>query len=230
MTEKENAKSHLETSIRPHYYTPREVAVHNQATDCWVSLHHRVFNLSPLIQQNPGILVEPLIQHAGEDISHWFDVHTDDIKYHVDPKCHVSMPFVPYGPFLHVPPPNPTTLWCTDVVPWWRDANYIVGRLTKKVRGLEIVNMLTQHQHALEVCCEETIDEIQTRYLSYNAHATSYTWKYLQDDDFVPLTMHFTLEENGIPDDSLLLEHFDMDEHLYKPIVHLYFNDDLTVL
>ncbi|KAG7397789.1 Cytochrome b5 domain-containing protein 1, partial [Phytophthora boehmeriae] len=111
-----------------------------------------------------------------------------------------------------------------------RDPQYVVGRLTKKVRWLEIVNVLTQQQHSLEVCCEETLAEIQRRYLRVNAHAGSYTWKHLEDDEFVPLHMQQTLDENGIPDESPIFERFDMDEHQFKPILHLYFDDDLTVM
>ncbi|CEG47019.1 cytochrome b5 domain-containing protein 1-like [Plasmopara halstedii] len=218
-------------AIRPQYFTPREVAIHNLAKDCWVSIHYRVFDITPLISDHPGVLVQPLIQHAGEDISHWFDPQTNDIKYYVDPERNDFTPFVPYGQFLHVPPPISNTQWrTTDFVPWWRDSKYIIGRLTKKTRWLEIVNMLTQQQHALEVCCEETISEIQKRYLYFNAHAGSYTWKYLEGDGFVPLKMQCTLEENGIVDETPLFEQFDMDEQLYKPILHIYFNDDLTVM
>ena len=38
--------------------------------------------------------------------------------------------------------------------------------------------MLTmQEENTLEVCCEESLDEILNRYLEYNRHAASYTWK-----------------------------------------------------
>lgn len=105
-----------------------------------------------------------------------------------------------------------------------------MGKLTQKARWVEVVNVLTQQHHSLEVCSEETIDDIQTRYLEMNSHAASYTWKYLDDDEFVPLQMKKTLDENGIADESLVFERFDMDEQRYKPILHLYFNDDLTIL
>jgi hypothetical protein len=152
------------------------------------------------------------------------------IKYHVDPERNISFPFLPYGRFLHVAPLEPLGDWKTsDFLPWWKDPKYTVGKLTRKARWIEVVNVLTQQRHSLQVCCEETIHDIQTRYLEMNSHAASYTWKYLDDDEFVPLKMNCTLEENGIPDESLMFEHLDMDEHQYKPILHLYFNDDLTV-
>lgn len=91
------------------------------------------------------------------------------------------------------------------------------------------MNVLTQQRHALQVCCEESIEDIQTRYLAFNAHAKSYTWKYLDDDEFVPLQMNLTLEANGIVDETPLFERLDMDEHVYKPSLYIYFNDDLSV-
>jgi hypothetical protein len=99
------------------------------------------------------------------------------------------------------------------------------------VRWLELVNVLTQQHHDLEVCAEETLADIQVRYLDkFNSHAASYTWKHLDDGDFLPLDMSKTLEENGILDDSPLLEELGMDAQQFKPIIHLYYNDDLTVV
>ena len=39
---------------RPKYYTPKEVAAHNVASDCWVSYLGKVYNLTPLCQQYAG--------------------------------------------------------------------------------------------------------------------------------------------------------------------------------
>jgi hypothetical protein len=50
------------------------------------------------------------------------------------------------------------------------------------------------------------------------------------DDVFVPLDMERTLAENGIPDESLELEKLNLDVEAYQPIIHIYFNDDLTRL
>ncbi|ETI43392.1 hypothetical protein F443_11639 [Phytophthora nicotianae P1569] len=215
MTETKDGESDVKHSNRLRFFTPREVASHNMATDCWVSINYRVLDLSLLIEENPG-------KHFK---------YTEDVKYHVDRERNLSVPFVPYGRFLHVPPPDPSAQWCTaDLLPWWRDPKYVVGRLTKKARWLEIVNMLTQQRHSLEVCCEETIAEIQTRYLQLNAHAGSYTWKRLEDDEFVPMHMQRTLDENGIPDESPIFERFDMDEQQFMPTLHIYYDDDLTVM
>ncbi|DBA02967.1 TPA: hypothetical protein N0F65_003155 [Lagenidium giganteum] len=232
-SEAEDGNNEIKEEVRSRlrFFTPREVAMHNRAEDCWVSIFHRVLDISDLIVENRGILTQPLVLHAGSDLTHWFDTKTEDIKEHVDPERNIVLPFLPHGRFLHAPPLEPDTTWKTnDFVPWWKDPKYMVGRLTRKARWIEVVNVLTQQTHALEVCSEETIEEIQTRYLAYNAHAASYTWKFLDDDEFVPLNMKQTLDENGIFDDSPVLEKLDMDEHRFKPILHLYFNDDLTVL
>lgn len=82
------------------YYTPYEVAIHNSAEDCWVSFLGKVYDLTQLIQVStcegavaeealarsrqydaatsclfvqvhPGHLAEPIIQAAGNDLSHW---------------------------------------------------------------------------------------------------------------------------------------------------------------
>jgi hypothetical protein len=45
----------------------------------------------------------------------------------------------------------------------------------------------------LAVCAEESLAEVRSRYIKYNAHALSYTWKRLGRS----LNMELTLEENG---------------------------------
>ena len=58
------------------------------------------------------------------------------------------------------------------------------------------------------MCTEETVSDIQDRYIAYNGHAASYTWKRLTEDGekFVPLDMNKTLEENGVLDEDLEFE------------------------
>jgi hypothetical protein len=96
--------------------------------------------------------------------------------------------------------------------------------LSKKVRKIRIVNTLVDQTDIIDVCAEETIDEILDRYKEYNQHAESYTWKRLQR----VLDMELTLEENDIPDETDEYLSLDIDPELYIPAIHLYFNDDLT--
>ena len=75
-----------------------------------------------------------------------------------------------------------------------------------------------------QVCSEEILDEILERYLKYNAHANSYTWKY----DGNNLDMKRTLSENGIKDDDEDFYILSMNDDTFLQAIHLYFNDDLT--
>uniref|UniRef100_A0A4X2K687 Cytochrome b5 domain containing 1 n=1 Tax=Vombatus ursinus TaxID=29139 RepID=A0A4X2K687_VOMUR len=77
-----------------------------------------------------------------------------------------------------------------------------------------------------EVGALETMWEILHRYLPYNAHAASYTWKF----NGVNLDMDKTLEQNGIADEDQEFDQLNMDPELYTPALLLYFNDDLTEL
>lgn len=49
------------------------------------------------------------------------------------------------------------------------------------------------------------------------------------DVGFVKLDMGKTLEENGLPDESEEFQQLGIDEDVYMPIVHIYWDDDLTV-
>lgn len=41
--------------------------------------------------------------------------------------------------------------------------------------------------------------------------------------------MEQTLEGNGIADDSEVFEKLGIDNDVYTPVIHIYFNDDLTI-
>ncbi|KAH9597633.1 Cytochrome b5-like heme/steroid binding domain [Trypanosoma melophagium] len=215
------------------YYTPREVRVHSFEDDAFVSVNGLVLDLTPLIQHYQGTrfasLVQPLIRVAGTDISHWFDKETKDLKTCIDPETGFRTYAQPFGRFAHIPTLLPDS--CIDLsydVPWWQDEHYIVGRLTSKTRRIRIVNTLNGHEHTLEVCAEETLNEIvATRYLSINAHALSYTWR-RHDPEGRDLDMTKTLDENGVVDESVEFESLGLNADHYIPAIHLYYDDDLT--
>lgn len=143
-----------------------------------MSIFNTVYDLSSFLSENRGQLAQPIIQHAGEDLSHWFNPETKDVKTHIDPKRNITLPYLPYGPFLHAPSPDPSSnLEVNPPVVWWKNKQFCIGKLSKKTRKVEIVNVLTEQTKILQVCSEETINEIQNRYMEWNAHATSYTWK-----------------------------------------------------
>jgi hypothetical protein len=97
-------------------------------------------------------------------------------KTFIDPVLNVAMPYCPYGRYVHIPPAEPSADWSTDFgVAWWADAaRYCVGHLSRAKRTIRVLNTLTGQDQRLEVCAEETLNEIKHRYLKYNAHANRY--------------------------------------------------------
>lgn len=214
---------------RPKYWTPAEVAVHNVEEDLWVSFLGHVYDLTTLAKQYKGDpLLRPIIVHAGQDISHWFDETTGQVRMHIDPVTGCSLPYTPQGRFIHIPPSVPLTNYDTDIgTPWWDDKEtYCIGKLTVKTRMLRVVNMLSSQETMIEVCTEETISEIQDRYIKHNSHAASYTWK--QEGRL--LDMDKTLADNEIPDETELFYKLSIDSTNEMAIseVQVYYNDDLT--
>ncbi|KAM8882232.1 cytochrome b5 domain-containing protein 1 [Synchiropus picturatus] len=215
-----------EKEKRPNFFTPTQVAAHNTTTDLWVSYLGKVCDLTPLaMQHEDDPLLVPILEFAGKDISSWFDVETKDLQTYIHPLTNCVSYYTPRGRFLHVPPAGPRSDWATDVSPpWWKDERYVVGRLTVKTRWIRVINTLTSQEQRLEVCTEETMEEILKRYLFYNSHASSYTWKF----EGTCLDMSRTLCENSIPDQDMELEQLRLDRDLFTPAILLYFNDDLT--
>lgn len=74
------------------------------------------------------------------------------------------------------------------------------------------------------MCAEETLNDIQERFLQFNAHAAGYTWKH----EGRVLDMNKNLEENDIPDEDDELLELGLSSVEFMPIIDLYFNDDLT--
>ena len=170
---KVNDKKNLPAPSRQHrYYTPDEVKEHNTANDCYVSIFNEVFDLTNFIQENYSSLMDPLIKSAGSDISHWFDEKTKMPKTCVLEGTSLQCYYTPLGMYPHIPPAYPDADWEYDFdIPWWKNDNFKIGKLTKKVRKIKIMNTLTEHCDLLEVCEEETINEILDRYKKYNDHA-----------------------------------------------------------
>ena len=207
------------------YYIPANVQIHNMPHDFWISLFNKVYDITRLLDANVGNpLCDPLIRVGGTDITHWFDPRTKDPKTYICPKTGNQTYFCPQGEFLHIPDNLET--------PWWRDEQYVIGALTTRVRKVRIINLLTVPKEQktadegviIDVACEETLAEILDRYLQYNNHAGSYTWKRLGR----PLDMELNLDENEIPDESGEFSALHLKPDFYVPAIHLYFNDDQT--
>ena len=210
------------------YYTEEEIAIHNSHDDCWVSVFDNVFDLTGLIAENRGDLTRPLEKAAGQNISHWFDAATGEVKTHIDPERNIRLPYCPEGRFVHIAPPDAREWDTSFAKPWWRDEQYIVGKLTQKKRLIKLLNMLTKAEDTIYTCEEETVGEIQQRYFEYNKHSQSYTWKALVAGEFRVLDMEKTLEENDVPDETENFYNLGLDDDFYVPTLHLYFDDDLT--
>ena len=97
--------------------------------------------------------------------------------------------------------------------------------MTKRVRKLNIQNTLTHEEHTIDVACEESMNEVLDRYLEYNSHAYSYTWKRLGKK----IDMSKNMETNGMHDEYDELIQLGIDPDEYIPTVHLYYDDDLTI-
>ena len=86
-----------------------------------------MYDLTELVAKYRGQLADPIVKCAGGSISHWFNKDTGDIKTYVDPVMNITIPYTPYGRFIHVPPENPTDNFELHEVPWWQDSKYITG-------------------------------------------------------------------------------------------------------
>jgi hypothetical protein len=163
----------------------------------------------------------PILANAGQDITHWFDKTTGNLKTQVNLLTNCKCPYTPIGRFLHIPPPLPSLDWSAEngSKPWWIDQSNCLGYLSRKTRKIKLLNTLTREEHILEVCSEDTLSAIQDRYTAINAHAKGYMWKRLT----TLLDMNLTLEENGVPDEDAMFDQLGMNNEQWLPVIHLYF-------
>jgi len=167
----------------------------------------------------------PIVEAAGTDISHWFDETTGKLKTYVHPVTRLPVSYPPGKRFIHCPPPAPLSNWRTDYgTAWYKpDPKYCIGNLSKKTRIVRVVNTLTNQEHQLEVCSEETISEISVRFgYQHNRNAESYVWKRLGRS----LDVSKTLDENGVSDDTEALRRLNVEQDYLYPAVHIYFDDE----
>ncbi|CAG9585042.1 unnamed protein product [Danaus chrysippus] len=169
---------------KPEWYTPAEVAVHNKASDCWISLNGIVRDLTSWLQDQfklckciknctcpvKKLLAITILAYAGKDISHWFKGE-EWVRY-THPITGTTTVYQQHGPGNQTAGGTFNSLATTD-------KTLVVSSVT------------------LEVCSEETIYQIMMRYLPHNSHMLSYTWRYLGR----PLCYDWTLHQNGIPDE-----------------------------
>jgi hypothetical protein len=153
------------------WFMRKDVALHCHHGDLWLSVLGRVLNLTGLVAKHSGSSVQPLIDAAGTDVSHWFDPSTGDVRTHVSPLTEHEAPYTPRRnggvAFLHVPDHSRvgSDVEAPPEVPWWRDESLMVGRLTARSRKVRLLNMESTLEVTLEVPSEEIIGDIATRYI-----------------------------------------------------------------
>ncbi|XP_008196009.2 cytochrome b5 domain-containing protein 1 [Tribolium castaneum] len=213
------------TEIKLPVYAPFEVIIHNQPTDCWLSLLGKVLDVTPLVREyKDKNCIKPILAFAGKDVSHWFDEKTGEIQHFIHPVTGVQVPYCPHGPLPHVACQVPSTTWRPlEGTPWWLDSKYQIGVLTKMVRPIKIINLLLGRAVVINVCCEDDFFRIQERYSLYTSEPDSYTWVYMDK----LIEMDKTMDENGIPDDREKMAELGIPKSFFVPSVSLYFNDDL---
>lgn len=218
-------RSNSINGLKKPYIAPFEVVVHNKPNDCWVSFIGKVFDITPIIEYYEGQrCIMPLLAHAGKDISPWFDEKDGEIQHHIHPITGARVPYCPHGRIPDVLPQVPTVSWRPlEGKPWWKNEEYQVGLLTKRVRPIRIINTLIRKEVSMNVCCEDTIRRIMERYSIFCSNPSSYTWRYADKN----LEVDKTMEQNGIPDERDKFTDLGLPQNLYVPGVLLYYNDDL---
>eukprot|EP00250_Pteridium_aquilinum_P002558 c12779_g1_i1 orf=189-557(-) len=52
------------------FFTASEVSKHNTATDCWIIIKNKVYNVTPYVEEHPGGYA--ILNHAGGDSTEGF--------------------------------------------------------------------------------------------------------------------------------------------------------------
>ncbi len=208
------------------YFTKADLQLNHTVDSAWVSIFRDVYDITTTIQENrrkPGI--DKLLRFMGKDMSHFFDpknklpitknVLLVEETGHEDPNY-----------MLHFPKKYMNTDRAENGVAWFMNNNFIIGKMSEKEVPVRIINTLTYEEDIFIVPIEENLNEICERYLKFNFHARSYTWKDIEER---VLNMSLNLVKNGIAEDFELLDYLDIPEESRPvPTIFLHFNDDLT--
>ncbi|XP_059475523.1 cytochrome b5 domain-containing protein 1 isoform X1 [Neocloeon triangulifer] len=203
------------------FFMEKEVAEHSRSSDLWLVVFGRVLDVTPLVHAVGPDAEEmrPILRFAGQDVSHWFDPHTQEFLRYTDVASGQRLPFD-----LHGVPPH--VLDDTMEPVWWRDERLQVGQVTKKQRTIRIINTLTGKTTNIDCCAEDTCEEIKRRYEALGLIVSGYAWICsLSGQELDPDKI---LEENGIIDESDLFERLCLPVDLHTPSILLVYRDTLT--
>jgi Cytochrome b5-like Heme/Steroid binding domain len=89
------------TTTTHKYYTRQEISLHNTTADCWLSWLGSVYDISNLIDHDDPLL-NPILLVSGQDISHWFDKNSRDLKTQVNIQTGGKSYYCPLGRFIGI--------------------------------------------------------------------------------------------------------------------------------
>ncbi len=219
-----------------------QVAVHATSESCWVLLWDYVYDITKLLVSRPPHAAKSILSVAGKDISHLFEhgrsLGISDLnvrEFSIGTASHpITALIAPRSGLRALAfPSRQAPDDRTDkapLSPWWQDETLIVGRLASKLRKIIVKNVLTGHEHFMEVPSEEILADVRKRYLEFNRQAEDCIWRALKQNEAgnatsFELDMNSTLEANGIADDT---ENFDRKRIAFAPFVpvlYLHFTD-----
>lgn len=202
------------------YFLNEELKANCTLNSFYVSLFNDILDLTGYIKEfNNKIEINELLKLGGKDISHLFFKDNDRITLR---KNLINNNFIDKLSF------EPSENKIDNNIPFWMNPKYKIGRLTVKEKKILIINALTFEKDYLIVPIEETLLQIEERYLKLNSHSKSYTFKDLEGN---VLDMTKTLTDNGILDQEDDYDYLEIPEPMrYIPSIVVYYNDDLTEL
>ena len=174
-----------------------------------------VYDITKLLVSFPPHAVKSILSVAGKDISHLFEhgrtLGISDLnvrEFSVGTASHpITALIAPRSGLRALAfPSRQAPDDRTDkapLSPWWQDETLIVGRLASKLRKIIVKNVLTGHEHFMEVPSEEILADVRKRYLEFNRQAEDCIWMALKQKNeagnatLFELDMNSTLEANG---------------------------------
>ncbi|XP_053691715.1 cytochrome b5 domain-containing protein 1 [Sabethes cyaneus] len=172
------------------FFLRDEVVVHNRIDSAWVIVHGNVFNITVLFNDSNQSqkIYQLLLAFAGKDLSIYFN-DSNTAKYRIS-KDGIRVPVFPSVKIRNK---------LTDRL-WWKDQSLLLGKITSQERKIRVVNNITFDMYEIVVCEEDTIANVQQKFLRYNENSSNYTWKSCLrlTDEAANLRLDKTLTENGI--------------------------------